>query len=289
MGDSQQHVVIVSGLSGAGKSTALKALEDMGYQCVDNLPIPLLDDFAEHIRTEPKLYRKVALGLDARAPDLRLAEIPERRRQLREAGLHCQLLFLTASDTTLVKRFSETRRRHPLARDAGALQASIEREREMLEPLRSSADWTIDTSDINIHQLTHQTWKCVGPDSAGLTLVLQSFGFSRGVPTDIDYLFDVRSLPNPHWNENLRPLTGRDREVVGWLEQERTVTELGNDIRDFLARWLPEMERAHRAFVTVGIGCTGGRHRSVYLVERIAGELREAYPELMVHHRDLSR
>jgi UPF0042 nucleotide-binding protein len=240
------------------------------------------------MRAEPELYRKVALGMDARAPDQRLAEIPDRIRALRDDGLHCQLLFLSASDATLVKRFSETRRRHPLAADAGALQASIEREREMLEPLRDFADWEIDTSETNIHQLTHQTWKCVGPDSAGLTLVLQSFGFSRGVPTDVDYLFDVRSLPNPHWSEDLRPLTGRDREVAEWLEQERKVKRMAADIREFLVRWLPEMERAHRTFVTVGIGCTGGRHRSVYLVQRLAEDLRGSYPQLMVHHRDLS-
>lgn len=282
-----QHVVIVSGLSGAGKSTALKALEDMGYHCIDNLPVPLLSTLAAHIRTEPERYRKVALGIDARALGERLAQIPAYLEQLRADGLKCQVLYLDAEDNTLIKRFGETRRRHPLTTDTGALQASIHRERGMLKPISDCADWKIDTSHLNIHQLTHQTWRCVGPDSAGMTLVLQSFGFSRGVPSDVDFLFDLRSLPNPHWDQALRPLTGRDHEVAAWLGQQEVVGRMSGDILAFLSRWLPDLQQAHRHFVTVGFGCTGGRHRSVYVTEQLAASLREAFPELMVHHRDL--
>lgn len=282
-----QHIVIVSGLSGAGKSTVLNALEDMGYYCVDNLPAALLHDFGPQIQAEPKLYGRVALGIDARAPGLRLDEVPAWLQELRASGLRCQLLYLTAADTTLVKRFSATRRKHPLAQGEGALQASIAKERELLEPVRLSADRELDTSETNIHQLRYMTWQCVGPDSDGITVVLQSFGFSNGVPADADFVFDVRSLPNPHWNADLRPLTGRDPKVARWLEQDRQVEALSGDIRDFLHRWLPELDKSQRSFVTVGIGCTGGHHRSVYMVERLAAELRTAFPEIMIHHRDL--
>ncbi len=285
--DSTQHVVIVSGLSGAGKSTVLNALEDMGYHCIDNLPAALLHDFGPQIKAEPALYGRVALGIDARAPGLVLEEVPAWLETLKSSGLRCQLLYLTASDETLVKRFSETRRKHPLAHGEGALQASIAKERELLEAVRRSADRELDTSDTNIHQLRHMTWQCVGPDTDGITVVLQSFGFSNGVPADVDFVFDARGLPNPHWNLELRPLTGRDREVADWLEQDDMVGSLAGDIERFLQRWLPELEKSLRSFITVGIGCTGGRHRSVYMVERLGAELRKAFPEIMIHHRDL--
>ncbi len=289
MADSsgEQHVIIVSGLSGAGKSTALKALEDMGYHCIDNLPASLMHDFAVHIQNEPEVYGRVALGMDVRAPGLNLEDIPAWLDSLRAAGVRTQLLFLSARDEVLLRRYGETRRRHPLAQGEGALASSIERERRLLERIREVADWEIDTSDINIHQLTHQTWRCVGPDTDSMTVVVQSFGFSRGVPADVDYLFDARCLPNPHWNEDLRPLTGQDTAVGEWLEQEPMVAALGDDILDFLRRWLPRHAAAHRSFVAIGIGCTGGRHRSVYLAERLVRDLRDEFPDVMLHHREL--
>lgn len=284
---SNQHLVIVSGLSGAGKSTTLNALEDMGYHCIDNLPAKLLQEFGPHMLAEPALYEKVALGIDARAPGLRLEELPPWLQGLRDSGLHAQLLFLTASDETLVTRFSKTRRKHPLAQAGGGLKANIARERTLLKPVRAAADWEIDTSDTNIHQLQLKAWKCIGPDSAGTTVVIQSFAFSKGVPSDADFLFDARNLPNPYWNAALRNLTGRDRAVVEWLQQDATVTAMADDIATFLRRWLPDMEESHRSFVTVAIGCTGGRHRSVFLAERLSAELRPQFPEIMTHHRDL--
>jgi len=283
----EQHLVIVSGLSGAGMSTTLNALEDMGYHCIDNLPAKLLQEFGPHMQAEPGLYDKVALGIDARAPGLRLEELPPWLQSLRDNGLNAQLLFLTASDETLVTRFSKTRRKHPLAQDGGGLTASIARERALLEPVRAAADWEIDTSDTNIHQLRHQTWKCIGPDSAGTTVVIQSFAFSKGVPSDADFLFDTRNLPNPYWNAELRKLTGRDGAVAEWLQQDAKVTAMADDITAFLRRWLPELEASHRSFVTVAVGCTGGQHRSVYLAERLATDLRQQFPEIMTHHRDL--
>lgn len=286
--EPDQHVVIVSGLSGAGKSTALKALEDMGYHCIDNLPVALLADLAAHLRAQPERYARVALGMDLRAPGLDLEALPAWLEDLEHSGVRAQLLFLDARDEVLLRRFGQTRRRHPLATDEGALQAAIGKERRLLEPLRDRADWRIDTSDTNVHQLTHQTWRHVGPDTAGMTVVVQSFGFSKGVPADADFLFDVRCLPNPHWNDDLRALSGRDAAVAEWLRRESQVTALYDDIVAFARRWLPEHEAAHRSLVTIGIGCTGGRHRSVYLAERLAAALRTDYPGLVLHHRDLT-
>lgn len=283
----QQHVVIVSGLSGAGKSTALKALEDMGYHCIDNLPVPLLDSFAQLLNSESGRYQDVALGMDARAPAERLAQIPNFIGQLREAGVKCQLLYLDASDSELIRRFGKTRRSHPLAQGTGPLQSAIKAERATLKPLRQCADWTLDTSDTNVHQLAHETWKCIGPDTAGMTVVMQSFGFSHGIPDDIDFLFDLRSLPNPHWNEALRPLSGRDQAVAQWLQEEPSVDEMATDMSAFLQRWLPQLQSTHRSFVTIGLGCTGGQHRSVYMAERLAAELAETFPGMMIHHREL--
>lgn len=289
MTDHGQHLVIVSGLSGGGKSTALHALEDLDFYCVDNLPPALLNDFASQIRADSGFYEKVALGIDARAPAADLGEIPGWLNTLKGGGLRCQLLFLDADDTTLATRFSETRRRHPLSRGQHSLAVSIKRERELLEPIRHCADWVVDTSAINIHQLRHQVWKCVGPDSGGMTLVLQSFAFKHGLPNDVDFVFDARSLPNPYWKPELRPLTGKDPEVMRWLEQDEKVTALAEDIHNFLARWLPEFQRAQESYVTIGIGCTGGRHRSVYLVERLASALQDLFPEVMIHHRELKK
>lgn len=287
MDETPQHLVIVSGLSGAGKSTALNALEDMGYHCVDNLPASLLREFGAQLLADPQVYRKVALGIDARASGLRFSEIPAWMDSLQEQGLRVHLMFLAADDDILVRRFGKTRRKHPLARGEGALKSSIAKERSLLEPLRQRADWEIDTGETNIHQLQHIAWQCVGPDSDGMTVVIQSFAFSQGVPSDADFLFDARSLPNPYWNLSLRALSGRDPAVAEWLQQDETVSAMRADIAAFLRTWLPRLEASHRSFVTVAVGCTGGRHRSVYLAERLAADLREPFPQIMVHHRDL--
>ena len=281
------RVIVVSGLSGGGKSTALHALEDLGYYCVDNLPAALLDDFADQVRARPALYRHVALGIDARSVGDGADALPGAVQRLSDEGLDCRVLFLTADRNILLSRFSETRRRHPLTGDQTALPAAIEREEKLLEPLRRMADWVIDTSDINIHQLRRQVWKLAGEGGGAMTLVLESFAFKRGVPQDVDFLFDVRHLPNPHWQESLRPLTGIHPDVRAWLEQDDAVLQTGDDIAAFLQRWLPAIATAQRSYLTVGIGCTGGRHRSVYLVERLAERLRAEWPGVLVHHREL--
>jgi UPF0042 nucleotide-binding protein len=284
---NKQHIIIVSGLSGGGKSTALNALEDLGYYCIDNLPAALLDEFPPYMQQHASLYERVALGIDARAGDAGLESIPAWMEKLKQHGLECELLFVKANRSILIKRYSETRRRHPLTRDARGLSDAIEKEMSIMEALEQRADWVLDSTDTNIHELRRQVWKYVGPSRAGMTIVIESFAFKRGVPPDVDFVFDARSLPNPHWQEDLRELSGLDARVQDWLEQDVLVERLGNDILQFLTRWLPEFEEAQRSYVTVGIGCTGGKHRSVYLVDKLSRSLQEHFPTVLVHHREL--
>ncbi len=287
-GPDVQQLLVVSGLSGSGKSTALHALEDLGFYCVDNLPAALLPGFFEQIRNHPELYARVALGIDARSRGSELRRLPEQLQQLADSGLQPRLLFLTADSRSILKRFGETRRRHPLTFDQQALPAAIERERNLLQPLQARADWVIDTSEINIHQLRQQVWKYVGSEQSTMTIVLESFAYKRGLPQDLDFVFDVRHCPNPHWIDELRGQTGQDTAVRDWLESDATVQALRADILGFLQRWLPEIRDSQRSFITIGIGCTGGRHRSVYLAEWLAGQLRQDFTSVEVYHRELN-
>jgi UPF0042 nucleotide-binding protein len=281
--------VLVTGLSGGGKSTALRALEDLGFNCIDNLPAGLLPEFGRQISEGPKSYSRVALGVDARSPEQDFGTIPAWLAQLADTGIFCQVLFLDADDKAILKRFSETHRRHPLTTDERALPQAIESERQLLGGLRERADWVIDTSETNIHQLRRQVWKCVGSDSEAMTIVLESFAFKRGVPQDVDFIFDARILPNPHWVDELRDFSGLDEPVHRWLEQDPAVMRMIGDVLAFLQTWLPEFRRSQRSYVTVGIGCTGGRHRSVYLVERLASGLGEEFGNVLIHHRELQK
>ncbi len=282
-----QELILVTGLSGGGKSTALHALEDLGYYCVDNLPAALLKDFALHISDNPELYARVALGIDARSRDPELKKLSQLLDELRDAGLKCQVLFLDADLKVILQRFSETRRRHPLTSDQRALTSAIEIEQNMLEDMKALADWVIDTSDTNIHQLRRQVWNCAETDSDCMAIVLESFAYKHGVPQDVDFAFDARNLPNPYWEADLRDYSGQDARVKEWLEQNEMVIEMRADIQAFLIRWLPRFEAAQRSYVTVGIGCTGGHHRSVYLVESLAPRLRQHFSRVLVHHREL--
>ena len=288
MAESWQHVVLVTGLSGGGKSTALRALEDLGFYCVDNLPAALFPEFARQIgNSDNKEYSRVALGVDARSPGPDLEKIPAWLEELAASGMQCQLLFLTADSKAIFKRFSETRRRHPLTGEQQALPQAIEQEQTLLQVLKDGADWVIDTSDTNIHQLRRQVWKCVGGESGSMTIVLESFAFKRGVPQDVDFIFDARILPNPHWVDNLREYTGLDKPVRKWLEEDEAVRRMVTDVLGFLKTWLPEFQLSQRSYVTVGIGCTGGRHRSVDLVDRLADGLEPVFGDVLIHHREL--
>ena len=282
-----RNLVLVTGLSGGGKSTALRALEDLGFYCVDNLPAALLREFGNQVSHGPSDYARVALGIDARSPENDLLEIPAWLQDLHRFGIECQLIFLEADGKVILKRFSETRRRHPLTRDEHSLPQAIERETALLAPLKERADWVIDTSETNIHQLRRQVWKCIGADNESMTIVLESFAFKRGVPQDVDFIFDARILPNPHWVDNLRDFSGLDEPVRAWLERDESVERMIADVLGFLKTWLPEFRHSQRSYVTVGIGCTGGRHRSVYLVDRLAQGLGEDFGDVLIHHREL--
>lgn len=281
------EMVLITGMSGSGKSVALNALEDAGYYCVDNLPPELLASF---IALELQHgARKVAIVMDVRSA-ISLPLVPGQLALLRNQGVAIQSLFLDASTETLVRRFSETRRLHPLSRAGAAdqhraLVDAIELERELLGELREQAH-VLDTSLIRSSQLQGYVKSLISTARTQLTLVFQSFAFKRGVPLDADFVFDVRMLPNPHYESALRALTGKDLEVVNYLRESDDVGKMATDIQTFISRWLRAMVKDHRSYVTVAIGCTGGQHRSVYLVEELAQVFSESWHTLK-RHREL--
>ncbi len=280
-------MLVISGLSGSGKSLALNALEDLGYYCIDNLPGGLLAGLVDEIRSSPSRYARVAIGIDARTG----ADGLERLIALLDDNaddLGFRLLFLEADTAVLARRFSETRRRHPLA-DSSGLEAAIANERQLLSPLRDRADWIINTTETNVHQLRRQVLRSVGQAGSGglQSVVLESFGFKNGVPLDVDFVFDARCLPNPYWIPELRPRTGLDSEVRAWLETHERVERFYSDVLDFVRRWMPAMSEDQRSLLTIAIGCTGGQHRSVYLVDRMGSALQTDGQRVIISHREL--
>jgi UPF0042 nucleotide-binding protein len=286
MDSKNQDIIIVSGMSGGGKSTALNALEDLGYYCIDNLPGAMLPDFGPQIAAHPVLYKKVALGIDARSRESDLQIALDWMHTLRETGFNCRLLFITAEKPVLIKRFSETRRRHPLTGSDKVLPDAIENEALLLEPLRRYSDQVVDSSHTNIHQLRRQVLNFVDRRSNDMTIVFQSFAYKQGVPQDADFIFDARILPNPYWQDELRALTGVDEAVTLWLGKDPQVMKMAQDIEDFMLAWLPAIQESQRSYVTICIGCTGGKHRSVFLAEALAKSLGENHENVLVHHRE---
>ena len=274
--------VIVTGLSGSGKSVVLKALEDSGYYCEDNLPPSLLPETAQHLAEAGR--ERVAISIDTRSTALE--SLPQYIDQLKARGIDVQVLFLESSTETLVKRFSETRRRHPLSDHATTLAESIQLERALLDQL-ADLSHRIDTSDLGPNTLRAWVKDFVDLDHSGLTLLFASFGFKHGIPLDADYVFDVRCLPNPHYDPLLKPLTGRDAPVITFLEKQEAVHAMYDDIRQFVGNWLPCFVRDNRSYLTVAIGCTGGQHRSVYFVERLADFFRGNGQRVLARHREL--
>ncbi len=281
-------LIVVSGMSGSGKSVALNTFEDLGFYCVDNLPAELLPDFVRSVTRGEGAPEKLAVGLDVRnRHDLTL--VPESLSALGTLGLDPKLVFFDTSEDVLLKRYADTRRRHPLSHLGLALADAISLERQVLKPLRSIADEVIDTSDLNVHQMRRQliTEFGLGDDTA-LSLLFESFAYRRGVPPDADFVFDARVLPNPHWDPELRPLSGRDEAVRIFLQNQGEVNAYVEQISGFLDAWLPRLKSGTRSYVTVAFGCTGGRHRSVYLAETMAAHARQrGWPEVAVHHREL--
>lgn len=283
------QLVIISGLAGSGKSVALAMLEDLGYYCIDNLPISLLRDVtADTLRQQNQNFEKLAVGVDARARAADIHAFPERIDSLKQAGLDINVIYLEASPEVILRRYSETRRKHPLSNAQRGLAEAVAADRELMQPIAAQADLVLDTSHTNLHQLRDLVRARVGGNNDGsLSLLLQSFGFKHGLPEAVDFVFDVRCLPNPHWVENLRAQTGLDDAVIDYLEHTPETGKMLDDIGGFVSTWLPSFQANNRAYVTVAVGCTGGRHRSVYLVERLGERLRKHYPQTLVRHTEL--
>ena len=280
-------LVIVSGMSGSGKSVALKTFEDLGYYCVDNLPAELLPEFVRRMLASQASTDRIAVGIDARSLG-DLSDVPEALSQIGAQGMDTRLLFFDTRDEVLLRRYADTRRRHPLSHLGLVLPDAISLERQALKPLRQIADHVLDTSELNVHQMRRHILTEYGLSGSGLSLLFESFAYRRGVPAEADFVFDARVLPNPHWDARLRPLSGRDAAVADHLDAEPEVIAYVGQVQGFLDAWLPKLRSETRSYVTVAFGCTGGRHRSVYLAERLARHCRETgWAEVAVHHREL--
>lgn len=285
------ELIIVSGLSGSGKSIALETLEDSGYYCIDNLPISLFEPFIQSARQEAEagqIYRKVAISIDARSRCESLQQFPETLELATQMGISCQVMFLKAGEESLLKRFSETRRKHPLTDRSRSLTEAITLESALLVPIASRADLVIDTSHTNIHQLRDLIRERIGAKrDHRMSVYCLSFGYKNGIPFDADFTFDARCLPNPHWVPALRPKTGRDPEVSAFLQNIPEVRQYLEDMTRFMQTWAPRFASENRSYLTIAVGCTGGQHRSVYLAEALAARLDSVDYDLLVRHRDL--
>ena len=283
------RLIIVSGLSGSGKSVALHVLEDLGYYCVDNLPVALLKSaIAEVAGSDETGSPMLAVGVDARSRQADLDALPELIEELRRQGTETELLFLQSDDDVLLKRYGESRRRHPLAAKGRALHTAIAEEREILSVIVNAADLIVDTSRTSIYELADTIRERVDRrGSLSLSVQIESFGYKIGIPAGADFVFDLRSLPNPYWTVELRGLTGRDQEVMDFLEAQPMFIRMYEDILSFLRHWIPEFTNVSRAYLTVAIGCTGGQHRSVYMADKLARALRESHDQVLTRHNVL--
>lgn len=284
-------LIIVSGLSGSGKTIALHTLEDAGYFCVDNLPVGLLSDFIHSMKnSKPSLYDLIAVAVDARCNVQDMAHFESIVREIKALGVVIEILFLTSKIEKLLTRFSETRRKHPLTRKGLPLVEAIHLERSVLKNISSAADITIDTSELNVHELRHIINKRIlNETKQGMAILIQSFGFKHGLPSDTDFMFDVRCLPNPHWEGHLRPFTGKDQPVIDYLEGFSVVADMEQSILQFMQNWIPCFEKEGRSYMTVSIGCTGGQHRSVYLAQKITSRLQETRSNVSLRHRECDK
>jgi UPF0042 nucleotide-binding protein len=280
------RLVIVSGLSGSGKTVALHMLEDLGFYCIDNIPAALLKAFISHtLASTESSYERIAVGLDARNTLAEIGTVPALVDELKASGLQCEVLFLISSDEEILSRFAETRRKHPMTSGNIDLRAAIAIERRLLEPIVYAADMVIDTSRMGVHQLREVIQKRIEARRMGrLSITFESFGYKHGIPGDADFVFDARALPNPYWEPGLRALSGRDPPVIRFLEGQGSVRRLLEDIKNFIAARIPEHAMSNRQYLTVAVGCTGGQHRSVYLVDRLADHFGAQYPGVTFRH-----
>jgi len=283
------RLVIVSGLSGSGKSNALHVLEDHGFYCIDNLPINLLQAFAEDIITSKSQgHENFAVGIDARNLSTIVDNFEEMLQNLNTNDLQCEVIYLKASDDVIIKRFSETRRKHPLTNNTISLNEAIKNEQNLLEPISRCAQITFDTTYTNIHELRDIITQRICSDTSNtLTIQFLSFGFKHGIPLNADYVFDVRCLPNPHWEPELRTCTGKDEAVQSFLERHSSVNKMMNDITKFISDWIPCFEADNKSYITIAIGCTGGQHRSVYFAEKLSAHFANIRDSIQTRHREL--
>ena len=281
-------LIIISGRSGSGKSTAVRALEDSGYNCIDNLPISLLEELIMEHLEEDAANTKLAVCIDARSRSLE--KFPDILMKLENAAIERQIIYLDALGPSLVKRFSETRRKHPLTTKDIDLRQAIDMEARMLGSVADLANLIIDTTHLGAKQLSDQIKeRIIQREDSSISLVFRSFGFKHGVPVDTDFVFDLRCLPNPHWEPKLRPLTGLNQEVEKYLGDQPMVIEMFDELSGLLKRWIPRFEANERIYMTIGIGCTGGQHRSVYMAEKLARHFKEQFENVLVRHRELER
>jgi UPF0042 nucleotide-binding protein len=286
------RLIIVSGLSGSGKSVALNTLEDEGFYCIDNLPTGLLEPLVEQLRASNMTrYEQVAVGIDARSEAQSLKAFPAILDRLRGLeGMTVEVVFLQTELNTLLRRFSETRRKHPLSRPGQPLREAIEAERDLLAAISERADLLLETTQLTLHELRGLLRERLLPERPrGLSLLFQSFGYKNSVPADTDFVFDVRCLPNPHWEPRLRSQTGADGDVIAYLEAHPDVERMYDSIRGFLETWIPAFQAENRSYLTISIGCTGGQHRSVYLADRLAAQFGTRFDHVSVRHRELQQ
>ena len=285
---SASELIIVSGLSGSGKTTGLRTLEDLGYYCIDNLPIALLSALGEQLLLDNPTINRAAVCIDIRnSTDLH--QFGDLIEQLRSRNVLCQILFFTASEAALINRFNETRRSHPLADSSRSIAAAISHERQQLLPISELADRTIDTSQDTIYELRDRLLGLMSGQQLTTSLLFQSFGFKYGAPTDMDLVFDMRCLPNPNWDQALRPHTGLEQPVIEFLRGQPLVVEMFNSTRDYLQRWIPQFFAGGRSYLNIGIGCTGGRHRSVYIAQTLADHFTPKFENVVIRHRQLAK
>jgi UPF0042 nucleotide-binding protein len=285
------RLIIVSGLSGSGKSVALHMLEDIDFYCVDNIPAALLKPFISHtVRGMGDTYPQTAVGLDARNRPNEIETIPALVGELQRSGISCEVLYLHAAEEVLLKRYAETRRKHPLVTGDVSLREAIASERKLLEPIIIAADLVIDTSNMSVHALRELIRERIERRRDGrLSLMFESFGYKHGIPGDADFVFDVRSLPNPYWEHALRNLTGRDSAVIEYLAGYASVRGMIADLTTFLEKRVGEFSQANRSYLTIAVGCTGGQHRSVYIAEQLAGHFRKSHPQVLTRHDSLNK
>lgn len=289
MNEKDRRLIIVSGLSGAGKTVVLNTLEDLSYYTIDNLPISLLNELiTQFSKNDSPLAKLVAIGIDARNSQADLSGLPERIKSLSEKHVLTELIYIDANDEVLTKRFSETRRKHPLSSDSVSLLDAIHQERDFTLEIAQAADLKVDTSHMQLNELRNIVRERIDRrDKAVLSLQFISFGYKNGIPKDSDFVFDLRCLPNPYWKKHLRQYSGKDQPVIDFLSRQTNVKEMLSDLEDFLSRWIPRFESDNRSYLSIAFGCTGGHHRSVFVAEQLTKKFKEKGKQVIMRHRDL--